>query len=266
MNTVTLIPKAKPDLYLELEHVSPDAFAGKTAAKIAEIPVYEGNTIHKLGDFFEVKGDAGAKAADTKIVIKGDASRLKYVGMRMTAGEIEVEGNIDQYLGAWMEGGRIHTHGNVDAFAGIGMKGGEILIDGNAGDYLGAAYRGDWRGMQAGRIHVKGNAGSDIGYYMNGGTIVVDGDVDVHVGTHMDGGRIVIKGNAKSKVGGQMITGEIFIFGNIEVMMPGFIYRNDVELEVEGVKGKFALFEGDTAERHPKKKGQTIYGRLYIKY
>lgn len=266
MSTVTLIARAKPQLYLEMESVTPDAFAGKKASEIAALPVYEGNTTQKLGDFFEVSGDGGATAAETKILIKGDATRLKYVGMRMTAGEIEVEGSIDQYTGAWMEGGRIHIHGNTDAFTGIGMKGGEILVDGSAGNYLGAAYRGDWRGMQAGRIHVKGNAGSDIGYYMNGGTIVVEGDVDVHVGCHMDGGRIVIKGNAKSKVGGQMITGEIFIFGSLEVMMPGFIYRKDVDIEVEGANGKFALFEGDTAERHPKKKGQTVFGKLYLKY
>ncbi|MDH7593063.1 MAG: formylmethanofuran dehydrogenase subunit C [Methanomicrobiales archaeon] len=265
MSTVTLVAKAKPQLFLEMESVTPDAFAGKKASDIAELPVYEGNTTLRLADFFEVRGDGGTTAADTKIVIKGDATRLKYVGMRMTAGEIEVEGSIDQYVGAWMEGGRIHVHGNTDAFTGVGMKGGEILIDGNAGNYLGAAYRGDWRGMQGGRIHVKGNAGSDIGYYMNGGTIVVEGDVDVHVGSHMDGGRIVIKGNAKSKVGGQMVTGEIFILGTLEVMMPGFIYRKDVDIEVEGVNGKFALFEGDTAERHPKKKGQTVYGRLYLK-
>lgn len=266
MNTVTLIPKAKPELYLELEHVTPDAFAGKTIEEILGVPVYEGNTTHKLGAFFDAKGAPGKTAAETKILIKGDVTRHKYIGMRMTAGEIEIEGSADQYLGAWMQGGRIQVKGNVEAFAGIGMRGGEILIEGNAGNYLGAAYRGDWRGMQGGRIQVKGNAGSDMGMYMNGGVIVVDGNADVHVGTHMDGGRIVIKGNAKSKVGGQMITGEIFVFGTIDVMMPGFIYRRDVEMEVEGTNSRFALFEGDTAERHPKRKGQTIYGRLYLKY
>jgi formylmethanofuran dehydrogenase subunit C len=267
MNTVTLTPKAKPDLYLEMENIIPDQIAGKTNAEIENLQVYEGNTTHPLGKFFEVSGSSGPTAAETKIVFKGDSSRLKYIGMRMTAGEIVVEGNADMYAGGWMEGGKIQVKGNVDAFAGTGMKGGELLIEGNAGNYLGSAYRGDWRGMRGGTIRVKGNAGSDTGYFMNGGTIIIDGNVDVHVATHAEGnGKIIIKGNAKSKVGGQMVGGEIYIFGDVEVPMPTFEYRKDVELEVDGTKAKFALFEGDTAERHPKRKGETIFGKIYMKY
>ena len=265
MNTVTLTPKKQPDLYLEVNSITPDAFAGKSPEQIGALPVYEGNTSYKLDDYFTVTGSSGSTAADTRIVIKGDSSRLKYIGMKMTAGEIEVEGSADQYVGSWMEGGKIHVHGNVQSFAGTGMRGGEMVIDGNAGDYLGAAYRGDWRGMQKGIIHVKGNAGSDLGYFMNGGTIIVDGDVDVFVGTHAEGGTIIVKGNAKSKVGGQMVQGEIYIFGTIDVMQPGYIYRQEIEKEVEGTKAKFAMFEGDTAERHPKRKGQLQYAKLYLK-
>jgi formylmethanofuran dehydrogenase subunit C len=265
VNTVTVTLKKKSDLYLEVNSITPDAFAGKSPVQIAALPVYEGNTEYPLGDFFTVSGSGGATAAETKIVVKGDSSLLKYLGMKMTAGEIDVEGSADQYVGAWMQGGKIHVKGNVASFAGTGMRGGELTVDGNAGDYLGAAYRGDWRGMQGGKIHVKGNAGSDIGYFMNGGAIVVDGDVDVFVGTHAEGGTIIIKGNAKSKVGGQMVQGEIFVFGTIDVMLPGYIFRQTLEKEVEGTKAKFALFEGDTAERHPKRKGQIQYAKLYLK-
>jgi len=267
MNTVTLTTKAKPDLYLEVDNINPDRIAGKTNEEIAALHLYEGSTQHPLGKFFDVSGSSGPTAAETRIVIKGDASRLKYIGMKMTAGEIVIEGNADMYVGAWMTGGKIQAKGNVEAFAGTGMKGGEIQIEGDAGNYLGAAYRGDWRGMAGGTIRVKGNAGSDMGYFMNGGTIIVGGNADVHVATHAEGnGKIIIKGNAKSKVGGQMVGGEIYIFGDLEVPMPTFEYRKDVELEVDGTKAKFALFEGDTAERHPKRKGETIYGKIYMKY
>jgi formylmethanofuran dehydrogenase subunit C len=265
MNTLTLTQKKKPDLYLEMDSIIPDVVAGKSADQIAALAVHEGNTAYPLGEFYTVSGAAGATAADTRIVFKGDSSRLKYIGMKMSAGEIEVEGSADQYTGGWMQGGKIHVKGNVQAFAGVAMRGGELTVDGNAGDYLGAAYRGDWRGMQAGKIHIKGNAGSDLGYFMNGGTIVVDGDVDVFVGAHAEGGTIIIKGNAKSKVGGQMVQGEIYVFGTIDVMMPGYIYREETEKEIEGIKGKFALFEGDTADRHPKRKGQLQYAKLYLK-
>ncbi len=265
MKTVTLTLKNSPSLFLEAENVSPDAFAGKSLAEIRNLRVFIGNQQATIGDYFEVSGEAGETAADTRIVVKGDLSRVKYIGMRMTAGEVVVEGSMDMYAGAWMEGGRMHVKGNVDAFAGTGMKGGELIVDGNAGNYLGAAYRGDWRGMQGGTIHVKGNAGSDTGYFMNGGTIIIDGNADVHVATHAEGGKIIIKGNAKSRVGGQMVKGEIYVFGTIDVMMPGFEYRKDESLEVDGTKGKFALYEGDTGERHPKRKGQLQYGKLYLK-
>lgn len=265
METVSLTIKKQPGLFLDVDCITPDTLAGKKKADIEKLPVYEGRTTGTLGEYCEVTGDTGSTAADTRIILKGDLSRLKYVGARMTAGEIVVEGSPDMYVGGWMQGGKIHVKGNVDAFAGIGMKGGELIIDGNAGNYLGAAYRGDWRGMQGGKIHVKGNAGSDIGTFMIGGEIVIEGNTDVHVGTHAEGGRIIVKGNAKSRVGGQMVEGEICVFGSIDVMMPGFRYVKDVDLEFDGVKGKFAFYEGDLGERHRKRKGETVYGKLYQK-
>ena len=265
METVTITMKNVPALYLEADNVSPDAFAGKTASQIAQLNVYEGNTTSPLGNYFEVSGNAGATAADTKIVVKGDVKKVKYLGMKMSAGELIVEGSTDQYAGAWMSGGKMLVKGNVEAFAATGMKGGELIIEGNAGNYLGAAYRGDWRGMSGGKILVKGNAGSDLGMYMLGGEITINGNVDVHVMTHAEGGRTIIKGNATSKVGGQMVEGTIYIFGSIEVMMPGYKYMDDVEQEVDGVKAKFAHYIGDTGERHKKKKGQVIYGNLFKK-
>ena len=263
METVTLTLKNQPDLYLEADNITPDAFAGKKAEEIADLHVYVGREQHRLGDFFEVSGKTGSTPETTKIVVNGDLSRVKYIGMKMTGGEIVVNGNADMYVGAWMQGGRITVNGNVDAFAGTGMKGGELVINGNAGNYLGAAYRGDWRGMSGGKIIVAGNAGSDIGTFMTGGEIIIGGDVDVHVATHAEGGRIVIKGNAKSRLGGQMVEGEIYVFGTIDVMMPGFAYRRDVDIDMDGIKGRFALYEGDLGERHRKRKGQTIYGKLY---
>jgi formylmethanofuran dehydrogenase subunit C len=265
METVTITVKNAPALYLEADNISPDAFAGKTAAQIAELSVHEGNTTSTLGKYFDVSGSAGATAADTKIVVKGDVRKVKYLGFKMSAGELVIEGNADQYVGAWMKGGKILAKGDVAAFAGLAMKGGEIAIEGNAGNYLGAAYRGDWRGMSGGKILVKGNAGSDIGMYMLGGEMIINGNVDVHLCTHAEGGKVIVKGNANSKVGGQMVDGEIIIFGSIDTMMPGFKPAGEVELEVDGAKAKFSHFIGDMGERHKKRKGQVIYANLYKK-
>ncbi|MFA5347353.1 MAG: formylmethanofuran dehydrogenase subunit C [Methanoregula sp.] len=265
METVTITMKNPPALYLEADNVSPDAFAGKTAAQIGDLHVYEGNEKSTLGKYFEVSGNAGATAAETNIIIKGDVKKVKYLGFKMSAGELVVEGSTDQYAGAWMTGGMMRVKGNVEAFAGTAMKGGELTIEGNAGNYLGAAYRGDWRGMSGGKILVKGNAGSDIGMYMLGGEMIINGNVDVHICTHAEGGKVIVKGNAKTKIGGQMVGGTVFVFGTIDVMMPGFKPAGNEEMEVEGVKGKFAHYIGDTGERHKKRKGQVVYGNIYQK-
>ncbi|NMB79552.1 MAG: formylmethanofuran dehydrogenase subunit C [Methanomicrobiales archaeon] len=265
METVTITMKNAPALYLEADTISPDAFAGKNAAQIAELPVFEGNSPSTLGNYFTVTGNAGATAADTKVVVRGDVKKVKYIGFKMTAGEVVIEGSADQYVGAWMKGGKLLAKGDVGAFAATAMKGGELTIEGNAGNYLGAAYRGDWRGISGGKIFVRGNAGSDVGMYMLGGEIVIGGDCDVHVMIHAEGGKVVIKGNAKSKLGGQMVEGDIFVFGSIDVMMPGFKPNGEVELEVAGTKATFAHFIGDMGERHKKKKGVVVYGNLYKK-
>ena len=265
METVTLTITKTPTLYLKAEAVSPDMLAGKSLDQIRSLPVYMGNEEFTLGDFFDVAGASGATAADTKVVVKGDLSRVKYLGTKMSAGELVIEGDADMYVGAWMTGGSLVAKGNVDSFAGTGMKGGELTIMGNAGNYTGSAYRGDWRGMQGGRIRVKGNVRSDTGYFMNGGEIIIEGNADVHVGTHAEGGTIVIKGNAKSRLGGQMVEGTIVLLGKVDVMMPGFKYVRDEEVEVDGEKMVLSLYVGDLGERHRKRKGEPIYGKLYLR-
>jgi formylmethanofuran dehydrogenase subunit C len=265
MKTVTLTMKQEPELYLEAECITPDALAGKTPAEIAAFPVYQGKEDRTLGEYFTISGAPGATAAETQIVLNGDCSKVKYIGCRMSAGEVIVNSSADMYTGAWMKGGRLHVRGDVHSFCGLGMENGEFIIDGNAGNYLGASYRGDWRGMQKGLIRVKGNAGSDIGSFMNGGEIIIEGNVDIHIATHAEGGRIVIKGNANRRLGGQMVKGEVILFGTVEVMMPGYKQVGEKELEVDGTKAVFTEYIGDLGERHPKRKGETVYGRLYIK-
>ena len=265
MNTVTLTVKTAPELYLECENVNPDAFAGKKAAEIAKLGAFQGKEISTLGDYFTITGDAGETAADTKIIVNGDCTKMKYLGAKMTAGEMIVNSPCDMYTGAWMKGGKLTVNGDVHSFCGLALAGGEFTINGNAGNYLGAAYRGDWRGMSGGVLRVKGNAGSDVATFMIGGEMIIGGDVDIHLGTHMEGGKIVLKGNANRRVGGQLVKGEIYVFGKINVMMPGYKPVGEVDLEVDGTKAKFVDYLGDLGERHPKRKGETVYGHLFMK-
>lgn len=265
MNTVTITITRQPELFIEAECFTPDALAGKNAEQIAALPVHIGRTTEKVGDYFTVAGSAGATAAETKLVVNGDLTRVKYIGAKMSAGEVVINGDADMYVGAWMTGGKITANGNIGHFAATSMAGGEIVVNGNAGNYLAASYRGDWRGMTGGKIIVAGNVGSDCGTFMLGGEICVGGNIDVHVMTHADGGKVVVFGNAKSRLGGQASRGEMYVFGTVDVMLPGYVYARDEEVEVCGKKAVFAVYNGDIADRHPTRKGETVYAKLYLK-
>ena len=146
---------------IEAKMMTPDFCAGKDAAEIAAMPVYMDGQVLPLGTFFTVSGRGGATPKETKLVINGDLRNIRYIGERMSAGEIVINGNASMYTGARMEGGSIVVNGNIDSFAAIDMKGGHLVVNGNAQDYLGAAYRGDLRGMSGGVITVHGTVGND---------------------------------------------------------------------------------------------------------
>lgn len=265
METVTMTLVQQPELYLECYSVTPDKFAGKSLADIAALPAHEGKVQWKLGDFFKFEGKAGETAADTKIVVNGDVRRMKRFGQQMTGGELVINSNADMYIGGWMRGGKITVKGNADSFLGIAMEGGEILIEGDAQNHVGSAYRGDWRGMSGGQIRVKGKAGNDIGTAMTGGTIIIEGNAFIHVLTHAEGGTVIIKGDVEGRVGGQMVKGDAYIFGNLLYPLPGFKKVATVEKEVDGATYTFDQYIGDLGERKEKKKGEIIYGNIYLK-
>ncbi len=66
-----------------------------------QVPV--GNTRFPLTNYFdiEVEGDAEGPE-DVKMILDGDMGRVKYIGYRMTAGEIIVNGDADLQAGAEM--------------------------------------------------------------------------------------------------------------------------------------------------------------------
>jgi len=265
METVTMTLVQSPELYLECYSVTPDTFAGKTLAQIADLPAHEGKVVWKLGDFFRFEGKPGATAAETKIVVHGNVRKMKRWGQQMTAGEIVINSDTDMYVGAWMRGGKITVRGTADAFLGIAMEGGEITVEGDVTNYIGSAYRGDWRGMSGGLIRVKGKAGNDIGTAMTGGTIIIEGDAFIHVLTHADGGTVIIKGDVEGRVGGQMVKGDAYVLGKILYPLPGFKKIATVEKEVDGQTYTFDQYIGDLGERKDKKKGEVIYGNIFLK-
>ncbi len=99
---ISLALKSTVTVPVEAEMITPQAFQGKRVAEIEALPVLHGNAMARLGDFFQVSGDA-----DDALRLAGDCSRVKYVGKGMTDGRIEIDGDAGMHLGAEMRGGEI---------------------------------------------------------------------------------------------------------------------------------------------------------------
>jgi len=250
MAEVTLTPKGEIGIMIEAEVITPDTFAGKSASEIGNLLVWQGPTELPLADFFDVKGDGGATAEETSIVVNGDVSRVKRIGNEMTAGKIAINGSAGMHVGAEMSGGEITVNGDVNAWAGMEMKGGLLHITGNAKDHVGCAYRGSWHGMTGGRLVIDGDADSQVGGGMSGGEIEVLGSVQNFCGIRQNGGLIVIRGNAVRGVGAEMTGGTIVVGGSITNFLAGFEQvGSESDLLLDGVTcpGEFLKFSGDNA-------------------
>jgi formylmethanofuran dehydrogenase subunit C len=205
---------------VEAEVITPDGFAGKSAAEIAALPVQHGNAQVPLGEFFTVEGDA----SDRDIVIEGDCGRVKWIGAGMTGGRITIRGNAGMHLGAEMAGGEIHVHGDAGDWVGAEMRGGRIRVHGNAGHLVGAAYRGSRSGMRGGAILVEGNAGNEVGGTMRRGLIAVGGETGDFPGVSLIAGNVLLFGQPGIRLGAGMKRGTIAVFAGLPQLLPTFRY------------------------------------------
>ena len=163
MQVVRLSLKRPNKIPIDADNVNPDNFAGKNEVEIKAILVWYGNRQCPLGVFFNVDVEGSSSTENTKIVFEGDVSRVKRIGQNMSAGEIEINGNVDMHCGFGMKGGKIVINGNADSWLGCEMTGGEIILNGNASYYVGSGYRGEACGMRGGKITINGNARDYLG-------------------------------------------------------------------------------------------------------
>jgi len=226
MKELYLKLKEKPTIPIEAENVSPDIVAGKQLPEVRKLSVFIGNTKKLLGDFFDIEGEVAAQAEDQAILVEGDLSRVKYIGAKMTAGKVVVNGDVGMHLGAQMTGGEIQVNGSAGDWTGVEMKGGLLRISGDAGYHLGSVYRGSAEGMTGGCIVVDGNAGQEVGSFLRRGMIVIRGNVGPFAGVHMNGGEIFIFGRAAKRLGADAKGngGIIVCLGEVEAMLPTYIY------------------------------------------
>lgn len=248
--TLNLKPDA-PTQPIDLRHVSPDVFAGKTLDEIRNIEIWIGNTKSNIGSIFEVSGESSPTPEEITLVVEGELPNSRRIGAKMTNGNIILNGKSGLYVGTEMKGGKIIVNGDVGEWVGIGMKKGLIEVEGNAGDFAGASYRGTREGMKGGLIVIKGNSGIEIGAWMKGGTIKVMGNVPHSPGIHMIGGSILIFGDCQSRVGASMTGGKVVLVGKTEDVLAGFQIeeiKDKVKVDEEKIPGPFYSFSGDHAE------------------
>jgi formylmethanofuran dehydrogenase subunit C len=201
---ISLALRSAVQVPVEAETITPQALLGKRVSEIEALPVIQGNATARLGDFFQVSGEA-----DGVVRLAGDCSRVKWVGRGMTEGRIEIEGDAGMHLGAEMRGGEILVRGNVGDWAGAEMRGGLLRVHGNAGHLLGAAYRGSPKGMRGGTILVEGAAGNEVGCAMRRGLIAVGGAAGDFAGVMMLAGSIFVLGRLGIRPGAGMKRGTL---------------------------------------------------------
>jgi len=281
MTEIKLVLKKEPEFPLEADVISPDQFTGKTLADIKKLIVYYGNEEKTLGEFFDISGKSG-ELTDLKIIIEGNLSNVKRIGEKMSAGEIEINGNVGMHVGNRMTGGKMLVNGNADDWAGAMLNGGELEITGDAGHYVGAAYRGFWKGMQNGIIKVHGKVGDEALTWVNGSKpanrfpTLICGSAGSFLGIHGHGGTIIVEGNCNRCVGADQVRGTIVVKGKVSRILPSYKKLGEVkEIELmngEKINGKFVEYSGDhSVEKNhskiDKKTGiisNSSNGRLFI--
>jgi formylmethanofuran dehydrogenase subunit C len=210
---ITLTLKEQPVVPLEAEVLSPDVVAPLSIDEIRALHIYLGKRQKRVADFFDVEGEHS-----DELEIRGDATKIKWLGRGMSRGRLTIVGNAGMHLGAYMSGGAIEVSGNTTDWLGAQMSGGFIRIRGNAGGQVGAAYRGSPSGMTDGTIIVDGTAGLEVGMRMKRGIISVGGMVRDFAGLQMRGGTIVLRGGAELRTGAWMMRGTIVTLKPIPVL------------------------------------------------
>lgn len=251
LKTITLNQIKTSPISLEFDELIPDAVYNWEKADFEKYMVPIGNSRFPFTDYFEIEVEGAAESpAEVKMILNGDYGRVKYIGTKMTDGEIIVNGDADLHCGSEMKGGSILVNGNAESYAGREMEGGSLTIMGSTKEFCGSSYIGDWRGMNGGTITIHGNAGKQLGECLSGGEIYVKGGCDILAGIHMTKGYIQIDGDVTRWPGGQMKNGDIVINGTLGRLLEGFTQEDivkDPEIEGKVLSGKYIKYVGDIA-------------------
>ncbi len=193
---------------VEVEGLLPEAVCALSVPEIEQFEIFRGNQKLPLAELFDVSGDA----SDLQMEFEGDLSGVHWIGAKMAAGSVRINGPAGRHVGSEMSAGTIHVHGDAGDWVGGELHGGLIHIHGRAGNLIGAAYRGSKRGMTGGTILVEGPVGDEIGHTLRRGLIAVGGAGDF-AGINMIAGTLLIFGPVGVRTGAGMRRGTIGLLG-----------------------------------------------------
>jgi len=251
LKKITFNQKKTSPIALEFDELIPDNIYNWEKSDFDNYQVPIGNSKFPLSDYFDVEVDGSAESPNEVVMtLNGDLGRVKYIGTKMSGGQIIANSSVDLHCGAEMSGGSITVNGDAESYAGREMTGGELEIIGNVKEFCGASYIGDWRGMTGGIITIHGNAGKQLGECLTGGEIYVKGNCDILAGIHMTKGFIQIDGDVTRWPGGQMQSGDIVVNGTISRFLEGFEQQEivvDPLIVGKQYTGKYIKFTGDIA-------------------
>lgn len=203
---------------MDLTGVVPDRLSAARAEEVAAFTATADGRPTRLGDLFEVRGDA----ADGTIECVGDFSRVHFVGAAMAWGRIVVRGSAGRHCGERMIGGRIEVEGDAGDWLAAEMSGGEIHVGGDAGDNVAAALAGSQSGMCGGLVTVCGAVGHLAGSRMRRGILAVGGGCGEGAGFEMRAGTVVVAGAFGAHAGLGMRRGSILALAETPSLGSGF--------------------------------------------
>jgi len=207
----------RPAQRLDLSPLLPHLLAGKSTDEIARIELQTTRVRVTVGDAFRLRmGDA------QHVRIEGACDRLDQVGAGMSAGAIDVAGDVGIRAGRLMTGGRLMIHGNAGHWTASAMKGGEIEITGSAGDHVGGPLAGEVAGMRGGLVIVRGNVGARAADRLRRGMIVVEGGAGEYAGSRMIAGTLILRRKAGALPGYLMKRGTIILGEGARALSPTF--------------------------------------------
>ena len=92
---LTLSYKFETSIPVEIEGFTPTWAKDKTISEIEKFEIFHGNERLKLGDVFDIEGNA----SDLRFDFQGNLSGVHWVGAQMSEGKIHVHGPCGRHIG-----------------------------------------------------------------------------------------------------------------------------------------------------------------------